>query len=113
MIFSDESTFPIERYDKRKYVYRRVNERYADPCVQRVEDKRSVMVWGAISIRGKGELIINRGNIDAPAYQDQILTPDLLPLLQNHLDVDRCVFNMTAPRPTRPGPPGSLFVATM
>ena len=61
MIFSDESSFPIERYDKRKYVYRRVNERYADPCVQRVEDKRSVMVWGAISIRGKSELIITHG----------------------------------------------------
>ena len=80
-IFSDESSFPIEKCDKRKRVYRRVNERFADGCIQSVDDKRSVMVWGAISIRGKSNLIIAQGNIDANAYQNNILTPGLLPFL--------------------------------
>ena len=44
VIFSDESSFPIEKCDKRKRVYRRVNERFADGCIQSVDDKRSVMV---------------------------------------------------------------------
>ena len=39
------------------------------------------MVWGAISIRGKSNLIIAQGNIDANAYQNNIVTQGLLPFL--------------------------------
>ena len=38
-------------------------------------------VWCAISIRGKSNPIIAQGNIDANAYQNNILTPGLLPFL--------------------------------
>ena len=53
VIFLDESSFPIEKCDKMKRVFRRVNEIFADGCIQSADDRRSVMVWGAISIRGK------------------------------------------------------------
>ena len=92
VIFSDESPFPIEKQDMRKRVYRRVGERFADTCLPTVQDKRSVMVWGAISVRGKSDLIITQGNIDATYYQDQILTPGLLPLLNNLPNRDNIEF---------------------
>ena len=62
-------------------MYRRVKEIFADGCIQSVDDRRSVMVWGAISIRGKSNVIIAQGNIDTIAYQNNILTPGLLPFL--------------------------------
>ena len=58
-----------------------MNERFADGCIQSVDDKRSVMVRGAISIRGKSKLIIAQGNINANAYQNNIVTQGLLPFL--------------------------------
>ena len=58
-----------------------MNERFAGGCLQSVDDRRSVMVWGAISIRGKSNVIIAQGNIDAIAYQNNIFTPGLLPFL--------------------------------
>ena len=67
----------------RKRVYRRTGEKFAGASLQKVHDKRSVMVWGAISVREKSDLIITHRNIDATYYQDQILTPGLLPLLNN------------------------------
>ena len=83
VVFSDESSFPIQKLDMRERVYRRVGERFADACLRREQDRRSVMVWGGISIRGKTELIICHRNIDADYYQNQIMTPGLLPFLEN------------------------------
>ena len=67
-VFSDESSFPIQKLDMRERVYRQVGERFADACLRREQDRRSVMVWGGISLRGKTELIICHGNIDAANY---------------------------------------------
>ena len=105
VIFSDESSFPLEKQDMMKRVYRRVGERFADACLPTVQDKRSVMVWGAISVRGKSDLIITQGNIDATYYQDQdqIFSPGLLPLLNNSPNRDNMKFqhNMAAPSTQR------------
>ena len=69
----------------RKRVYRWMGEKFADARLQTVQDKRSVMVWGAIGVREKSDFIITHGNIDATYYQDQdqIFSPGLLPLLNN------------------------------
>ena len=41
------------------------------------------MVWGAISVTGKTELVIIEGNLNAVRYQNEILEPVAIPYLQN------------------------------
>ena len=84
LIFSDESVFLVEKIGNNVRVYRRVNERYADANIPTAGERRSVMVWGAISTEGKSELIRFRGNVDARRYQDEALEPALLPFKNAH-----------------------------
>ena len=84
VIFSDESVFLVEKIGNNVRVYRRVNERYADANIPTAGERRSVMVWGAISTEGKSELIRFRGNVDARRYQDEALEPALLPFKNAH-----------------------------
>ena len=60
-----------------------------------------MMVWGAIGVREKSDLIITHGNIDATyyQYQDQIVSQGLLPLLKNLPNRDNMEFqhDMAAP----------------
>ena len=99
----------------RKRVYRRMGERFAGACLQTVQDKRSVMVWGAIGVREKSDFIITHGNIDTTYYQDQdqIFSPGLLPLLNNLPKRDNMEFlqDMAAP-PTRRGQLTPFFKLT-
>ena len=50
VIFSDEFRYQLYRADGRDRVYRCVEERYAMPCVRKINRfwGGSVMVWGAI-----------------------------------------------------------------
>ena len=84
VIFSDESRFLLDRHDGRQKVYRRRNERYLPQCVSAVADKRSVMVWGAITSTDKSDLVIIDGNLTAQRYINDILHPHLLPFLARH-----------------------------
>ena len=59
--------------------------RYADCCTDRVTPfgGDSVMVWGGISVRGKTDLVIIEGNLNAERYRDEILEPVAIPYLRN------------------------------
>ena len=86
VVFSDESRFCVSNADGRVRVYRRVGERYRNPCV--LERNRfggpSVMVWGAINADFKSELVVIDGNLTAQRYVNEVLRPILLPLLNGH-----------------------------
>jgi transposase len=57
--FSDESRFLLQCANGRARVYRRQNERFAANCIQEADmfGGSSVMIWGAISDRGRTELL--------------------------------------------------------
>lgn len=94
VVFSDESRFCVSHADGRARVYRRMGERYRDPCV--LERNRfggpSVMVWGAINARFRSELVVINGNLTAQGYVNQVLQPTLLPLLDQHGGRNQLVF---------------------
>ena len=48
---------------------------------------KGVMVWGGISSKGKTDLVIIRGNLNALRYRDEILNAHMLPCLQQHQHV--------------------------
>ena len=95
--FSDESRFSLYHHDGRQRVYRRRNERYIRPCV--LEKDRhgggSVMVWAAISVAGRTDLVRVQGNLTAVRYRDEILQPHLLPAI----NVNREIFQQDNARP--------------
>ena len=69
-------------------VYRRVGERYLDPCVTEVDRFRrgSVMVWGGgwgINHLGTTDLVVIRGNWDAQGYINDVLRPVVVPFIHN------------------------------
>lgn len=42
------------------------------------------MVWGGITYSGKTDLVVVDGNLTAPGYIDQILTPHVVPFFRNN-----------------------------
>ena len=77
--------FCLRKLDGRIKVWRRAGERFADCCTDRVTSFNggSVMVWGGISLRGKTNLVIIEGNLNALRYRDEILDPVAIPYLRN------------------------------
>ena len=86
VVFSDQSRFTLRFADGRVRVWRRPRERYAQCCVQDVDrfGGGSVMVWGSFCFHGRSRLIVVQGNLTAAHYRDQVLTPELLPFMQQH-----------------------------
>ena len=86
VFFTDESRFTLFHADRRRRLYRRRGERFADACV--FERDRygggSVMVRGGISHGVKSPLIVVPGNLTAVRYRDEILRPVAVPLVQQH-----------------------------
>ncbi len=84
VVFSDESRFNLFHNDKRTRVYRRRGERFADNTV--IEGDRfgggSVMVWAAINHDFRSRLVVINGNLTARRYIDEILRPELVPLIR-------------------------------
>ena len=85
IIFLMEFTLVLTSNDGRIKVWRRAGERFADCCTDRVTSFNggSVMVWGGISLRGKTNLVIIEGNLNALRYRDEILDPVAIPYLRN------------------------------
>lgn len=83
VLFTDESTFGIQRKRGAMWVYRRPGERYSAFCVDERDRQRGgkLMVWGGISYNGKTALHIVEGNLTAARYIAQIVDPHVLPYL--------------------------------
>lgn len=82
VLFSDESRFCRFSDDRRRRVYRRPGERYAQcNIVETVSyGGGSVMVWGGISLEARTELvIIQGGRLTADRYITDILEPHVIP----------------------------------
>jgi len=86
VLFSDESRFCVSVADGRLRVWRRRGERYARCCI--TEHNRfggpSVMVWGGISGDGRTELVVINGNLNADRYINEVLTPHVIPYMNDH-----------------------------
>ena len=86
VLFSDESRFSLDFADRRRRVWRRRNERYVRCCI--TEHDRygggSVMVWGAVSWNHKSNLVVIDGNLNAQRYVNEILRPNVLPLVRRY-----------------------------
>lgn len=99
VLFSDESRICLDRPDRRRRVWRRRGERYADACVR--EGNRwggaSVMIWGAVSTATRTPLVVIDGTLTSQRYIDTILRPVVLPHLRAHGDVT--VFQQDNARP--------------
>ena len=69
--------------DGRVMVYRRRGERFADACVRQVDryGGGSIMIWDAIFFHHLSRLVVMRGNLTGVRYQDEILAPVVVPLM--------------------------------
>lgn len=80
--FSDESKFNLFGPDGNAVVRRRKGERYSDNCIlPTVKHSPYIMVWGAITRFGVGEIIMLRGSVNAMEYQ-KIIENGVVPTLQ-------------------------------
>ncbi|MHB9339450.1 IS630 family transposase [Fusobacterium pseudoperiodonticum] len=82
VLFTDESRFRVDGNDRRVRVWRRRGHRFRDYAI--AEHDRwggaSLMVWGGISMGGRTELYVMRGQtMNAQRYLDNILRPIVLP----------------------------------
>ena len=84
VIFSDESKFELFGTKRRAIVWRRPGEEYLPSCLRGSVKfgGGSVMVWAAIWLSGKSELVF----IDGDKYME-ILDLHLLPVIRNDMDV--------------------------
>ena len=86
VLFTDESGFLLDMLDRRRRVWRRRGERYANCAI--VEHDRygggSLMVWSGISVRSRTELLVLYGTLTGQRYINEVLQPVVLPFVQQH-----------------------------
>ena len=82
VVWSDESIFQLHA-DAPERCVRRSGEKYNSECISTTVNHggRGVMVWGAFSAAGTGELLHCEKSINALEYR-RILQKDLLPPIQ-------------------------------
>lgn len=85
--------------DGRVSVRRQEGEEYLEDCMvdTAIGVGGSVMVWGAISYNYKTPLHIIRGQLNGACYQNEILQPLVLPLLDAHRDENILFMDDNAP----------------
>ena len=84
---SDVSPFMLEGVDGGGRVWKRRNERLADPCISETDrygGRASLMVWGGISGLYRTDLVVIQGNLNGVRYRDEILQQQVEPFMQNH-----------------------------
>lgn len=88
-LFTDESKFNFFRSDGRVLVWRRTNERFKEEHMEaRVAfGGGGVTVWGGMSMNGKSELVILRGeSMNGARYRDLCVRDIVVPYAQNFGD---------------------------
>lgn len=82
VLFTNESRFSLDGNDRRVRVWRRRGHRYRDFAIAEHDrwGGRSLMVWGGISMGGRTDLHVMRGQtMNAQRYLDDVLRPIVLP----------------------------------
>ena len=86
VLFTEESRFLLDMLDRRRRVWHRRGERYANCAI--VEHDRygggSLMVRGGISVRSHTELLVLYGTLTGKRYINEVLQPVVLPFVQQH-----------------------------
>jgi len=88
VIFSDESKFELFGSKRRVIVWRRPGEEYHPSCLRGSMKfgGGSVMVWAAIWISGRSELVFVEDKLNSDKYIE-ILENYLMPIIRNDMDV--------------------------
>ena len=92
-MFSDQSTSVPDFHDGRQRVWRRTREHYQLQAMI-AHDRYaggSVMVWGGITMTGRTELHICRGNVTGLYYRDNVIEPIVAPYAR--LDGNALIFS--------------------
>ena len=80
VLFTDESRFLLDMLDRRRRVWRRRGERYANCAI--VEHDRygrgSLLVWGGISVHSRTKLLVLNGTLTGQRYINEVLQPVVL-----------------------------------
>ena len=103
ILMSDESPFMLEGVDRGGRVWKRRNERLADPCISETDrygGGASLMVCGGISGLYRTDLVI-QGNLNGVRYRDEILQQQEEPFMQNHPEVEMFQHDNTRPHTVR------------
>lgn len=86
IVFSDESKFNLIGCDSGVRVRRRAGERYHEECLQpTVKHSPYVMVWGAITKTGVGEIVLLESTVNSTVYKD-IIREGVLPTMEQLSD---------------------------
>jgi transposase len=93
VIWSDESRYEISGDGRRKWVWRRPEQKMDVDCLIPTfkSGNKSVMVWGCFTRSGVGPLVRLRGRLAAQDYV-QVLESNLLPFLEGLKRKKRFVF---------------------
>ena len=86
VLWTNESRFTLDFHDGRVRVHRMPGERYAPCCIS--EHDRfgggSIMIWAGIWYGGRTVAIIIRGNLNGEQYLSEILSPVVIPTVNEH-----------------------------
>ena len=86
VLFTDESRFLLDMFDRRRRVWRLRSERYANCSI--VEHDRygggSLVAWDGIPVRSRIELLVFNGTLTGQRYIKEVLQPVVLPFFQQH-----------------------------
>lgn len=89
VIWTDESTFELGRNSRQLKVWRKANEEYNSECTGSTfkSGRSSVMVWGAIALGKKSELVImDRSKRTATDFVDQVYDGSLLQFMDGFVN---------------------------
>ena len=106
----------LERVDGRERVWKRRNERLADPCISekdRYGGGASLTVWGGISGWHCTDLAVIQGTLNGVWYRDEILQQQVEPFMQNHPEVEMFQHDKTRPHTARVAQHSLLMLGLM
>ena len=86
VLFTNESRFLLDMFDRRCRVWHHRGERYANCAIVEHDwyGGGSLMVWGGISVRSRTELLVLNGTLTGQRYINEVLQPVVLPFVQQH-----------------------------